>query len=224
MLFVGNSYTSVNDLPAAVRALGAATPGGGVEVESITKGGARLSDHWATPVTRARIAEGAFDAVVLQGQSVEPVLEFESFDAFARLFSDAMKEADVAGVWFATWARREGDPIYAALGLGDPVSMARTLDQRYRMVADDDGDVVARVGAAWELARLELPEVALHVADGSHPTGAGTLLAACVMLQALTGRTPHLPEPPPLGVDQATAEALCALAPRGALSRRHGLL
>jgi homocysteine S-methyltransferase len=46
------------------------------------------------------------------------------------------------------------------------------------------------VGPAWERARAEHPEVELHDADGSHPSPAGTYLAACTFLGALLGKSP----------------------------------
>jgi len=214
VLFVGNSYTYFNDLPAVVRALGEATPGGAVEVESVTVAGAALSDHWMTTGARARIETGAFDAVVLQGQSLEPMVNGKSFAGFAALLSGAVSASGADGVWYATWARRAGDPSYVDFGLGTPESMTSTIERAYAAAAAVDDDVVARVGAAWQIARAELPEIELHDADGSHPTAAGTLLSACVIAQALTGRVPRVPEPAPLGLAAETAAALCAIAPR----------
>ncbi|MCC6995542.1 MAG: hypothetical protein IT370_13110 [Deltaproteobacteria bacterium] len=207
VLFVGNSYTYVNDLPAVVRALGAATPGGGVEVDSVTVGGATLADHWNSTGARERIASGGFDAVVLQGQSMEPVSSAASFDQHAALFAGALRDAGARGVWYATWARRDVE--------AEPGALTRALELRYRMAAAHNGDVVARVGAAWQIALLELPGVELYDPDRSHPSPAGSLLAGCVILQALTGKTPRLPDPPPLGVPAGVAARLCAIAEAG---------
>src|SRR5439155_809015 len=142
-LFIGNSYTYQNDLPTLVRALGEATPGGALAVEMLAQGGATLGTHWLTPGTRERIAQGGFDFVVLQGQSVEPVLEPESFDSYARLFAAAVDDAGAQGVWFATWARHDGHADYAALGLGDPAWMTYAIEERYRLAAQLYDDAVA---------------------------------------------------------------------------------
>ncbi len=200
VLFVGNSYTYVNDLPAVIRALGAATPGGGVEVDSVTVGGATLAQHWTSTGARERIASGGFDAVVIQGQSLEPVSSAASFDQHAALFAGALRDAGARGVWYATWARRDVE--------AEPQALTEALELRYRMAAAHNGDVVARVGASWQIALLELPGVELYDPDRSHPSPAGTLLAGCVILQALTGKTPQLPTPPPLGVPAGVAAKL----------------
>ncbi len=110
-LFVGNSYTFVNDLPAVVHALGAATPGGAVDVDSVTEGGATLGTLWDAGVARGRIASGRFDRVVLQGNSLETVGRADFFYDPARRFADAVRDAGARTVWYATWARRADDAL-----------------------------------------------------------------------------------------------------------------
>lgn len=213
VLFIGNSYTQVNDLPSVVRELAAATPGPALEIETVAVGGARLVDHWMSTGARERVEAGGFDVVVLQAQSVEPFVDPESFHGYADLFSGALRTAGSRGVWFSTWARRAGDPFYDDTGY-DPASMTEALEYRYRLAAAVNGGRVARAGAAWQLSLAELSELTLHDADGSHPSKLGTLLAACVILQAITGAAPRSPDPAPLGVAYADAGALCALATR----------
>ena len=204
VLFVGNSYTYFNDLPYWVAQIGEAssTP---LEVEMIAVGGATLYDHMTTTGARERIEMGGLDAVVLQGQSMEASVLTFTLEAFPEVL------ADTNNIWFATWARH-GD-FFADPDLG-PASMNATNERGYQAAADLAGGVVARVGAAWELARMELPEVRLHQDDLSHPRPEGSLIAACVIHQTLTGRTPILPEPTPYGLERDLAEQLCALASR----------
>jgi hypothetical protein len=213
VLFVGNSYTQVNDLPSVVGQLAAATPGPRLEIETVAVGGARLVTHWTTTGARERIESGDFDVIVMQAQSVEPFLDPKSFHFYGELFSGALEAAGARGVWFSTWARREGDAFYAESGY-TPASMTEALEYRYRIAAAVNGDRVARAGAAWQLSLAELSELTLHDPDGSHPSAHGTLLAACVILQAITGTTPRSPDPAPLGIALAEANALCDLAPR----------
>jgi hypothetical protein len=211
-LFIGNSYTYQNDLPALVRALGVATPGGALVTEMAAQGGATLGTHWLTPGTQERIADGGFDFVVLQGQSLEAVHDPDAFDHYARLLADAVDAAGAQGVWFATWARRDGHPDYATIG--DPAWMTYAIEERYRLAAALHDDVVALVGAAFRLARAELASIVLYDGDGSHPSTAGSLLAACTIFRAMTGLAPRLPTPAPLGISNDDARALCTLAAR----------
>lgn len=91
VLFVGNSYTSVNDLPAMLSQM-AQTSGEppSIEVDSVILGGATLADHWYGRIAPKRIREGAFDFVVLQGESLEAInngaLMGTAFDVFASRF------------------------------------------------------------------------------------------------------------------------------------------
>jgi hypothetical protein len=50
---------------------------------------------------------------------------------------------------------------------------------------------VAPVGYAWSTVRTEDPRMDLWQADGSHPSEAGTYLAACVFYAAIFGQSPE---------------------------------
>src|SRR3954451_3209442 len=72
VLFVGNSLTSTNDLPARTAALAAAA-GHPLRVSSVTLPGASLGDHWQDGRALAAIQDGHWDVVALQqGPSTRP--------------------------------------------------------------------------------------------------------------------------------------------------------
>lgn len=212
VLFIGNSYTYVNDLPGRVHALAASSGIGTVEVDSVVQGGATLE---AMTMTNApdRIAEGGWTHVVLQGQSVEPLLSPASFEAGAKALSDDAKSAGAAIVFYETWARQAGDAIYAEpFSGGTPEAMQAGLRAEYQKVADINGGAVAPAGDAWEQALAKHPSINLFAADGSHPSVAGTYLVACVFHAKLTGHSPvGIPDPPP-EVSPEDAAALQAVA------------
>lgn len=183
VLFVGNSYTSANDLPAIVRALGAAAkPKVEFEIEAVTPGGFTLEAHLAAEgkeSPRARIAAGAFDHVVLQEQSQRPILEPDKMLAAARVFAKELAAAKSGAVWYATWAR-----------LAKPETQA-DLDKAYAACLDATGGRLAPVGAAWQRVLTQKDEkdrVVLHTADGSHPNAAGSYLAGLVIYGTITGK------------------------------------
>jgi hypothetical protein len=211
VLFVGNSYTRFNDLPRVVHDLAATVDGAPtLEVESVLVDGATLHDHWTTTGARERIHDGAFDVVVIQGQSTEPLRDDSDFGVYVDLLAEEAQAAGSRVVWFVTWARRAGHPDYERLGLGTPEWMTSALDRGYaRWIG-----VRAHVGLAFQIAITELPDVELYDVDGSHPSAAGSLLAGCVLAEMVAGEPPHVPSPAPNDVPQGTAEALCAIAPR----------
>lgn len=49
---------------------------------------------------------------------------------------------------------------------------------------------VAPVGLAWEHALTRRPQLDLWAGDGTHPSRAGSYLAACVFYSVLTRRSP----------------------------------
>src|SRR5258706_13087638 len=74
VLFVGNSLTSVNDLPAMFKKFAAESSLHiNVDVRSITPGGAFLYDQWkhGQPLTMLREQHPNF--LILKGQSTEPL-------------------------------------------------------------------------------------------------------------------------------------------------------
>jgi hypothetical protein len=216
VLFVGNSYTRFNDLPQVVAALGAEL-GVPMQIDTFLRDGASFWEHWNETGAVARLEAGGYDVAVLQGQSLEPMgTGIFAFDQAAEGLGDLVDAQGARAVWFATWPRRAGHEYYQTeFGIHTPAEMNDVLERAYRDAAHrcDEG-FTARVGAAFLLASAELPEVELYANDGSHPSPAGSLLAACVVTQGITGLAPRVPEPSPLGLDGGTARALCALAPR----------
>ena len=207
VLFVGNSYIYVNKLPSVVAELDAATPGVTLEIDSVVKGGATLLDQWTTTGAREAIESGSFDTVVLQGQSVEPITQPAVFQEYAALLGQAVRDAGGHPVWYATWARRAGDPFYTSGLVATPEEMTAALDAGY-VQASGAIEPVAHAGRAWQEALTASPDLVLHDADGSHPSPAGTLLTAFVMFRAITGMNPEIPDPPPLEVSPELAAGL----------------
>ncbi len=203
VLFVGNSYTYVNDLPAVVTSIARASRGPAITVDSVTVGGATMRNHWETNTAPTRIMEGGWDAVVLQGQSVEPALNYNDFRTYATRFGMLATTYRARPVYYATWPRRAGDALYAeSWSGGTPALFNDRLDLAYTRVSMAVSGTVAHVGNAWMAALRDHASINLYDADGSHPSVAGTWLAACVIYRALTGSAP-----PPSADDAAVGIA-----------------
>jgi len=72
VLFVGNSLTETNDLPAVVARI-ARSHGRRLEYRTVAFGGYALEDHWAQGDARAALANGNWDVIVMQqGPSALP--------------------------------------------------------------------------------------------------------------------------------------------------------
>ncbi len=218
VLFIGNSYTYYNDLPAMIATLG--SPGAGtptrphLEVDSVTEGGATVQRHWEA-MRQDRVRVGPWSAAVLQGQSVEPIAAFTGFNTYVGRFAGVIAEGGARAVLFATWARRSGDAVYAqSWSGGDFAAMSARLDGAYRRSAMNHGAEVAAVGARWAEALGERPSLGLYDADGSHPSLAGSYLAACVLYRTLTGVAVSDAAPVPAGLSPSDAATLRTVAAR----------
>jgi len=189
VLFVGNSYTAANGLSALVEDLAAAAAlEPAIATGEVTMGGATLEDHLTSTDAMAEIASGAWDTVVLQGQSQEPLIQLDVFLAAAADLAEAVFTSGGEPVFFETWAREEGHSDYDEPWTGgSPAAMQAALRDAYQQAADDSGGVYGPVGDAFEATIADHPEIGLYATDGSHPSMAGSYLAACVFVCLLSG-------------------------------------
>jgi hypothetical protein len=189
VLFIGNSYTSTNDLPSVFAKL-AASAGHRVKAEMVAPGGASLADHAASPRTAAALASARWDYVVLQEQSAIPASasarQSQMYPA-ARLLIGRAQRAGATPVLFLTWAHRDGWPEARLASYG---AMQSAIDGAYAALAREQNVAVAPAGDAWAALADDLGAPALWQTDGSHPTSAGTYLAACVFYATIFQTSP----------------------------------
>jgi hypothetical protein len=212
VLFVGNSYTFSNDLPGMVREL-AADGGSDLDIEVRAPGGWWWRDHAASSDTVDLIAEGDFDYVVLQEQSMVTALRDmarrESRPAAVELALAATRSG-ARVVMFMTWGHRDGS---SEVGHSDYSSMQVAIANTYADIGAAVAGEVAPVGMAWWISRSERPDITLYQADGSHPSREGTYLAAAVITATLLDLDPAEFEDP-LGLDEGKAKDLLGFAAR----------
>jgi hypothetical protein len=172
ILFIGNSFTQRNDLPGLIAELAEAC-GIQVQHELVTAGGASLRMHWNAGRALKLIEGGKFEYVVLQEQSTLPVKNATRMGENVQLFDAAIKQAGAKSVLYMTWARQHAPETQQA------------ITDAYRSIGKETGAVVVPVGLAWELFRKKHDQPSLYDRDQSHPTLAGSYLAACVFLATL---------------------------------------
>lgn len=188
VLFIGNSYTGVNDLPEMTRQL-ALSMGETLTVASSTPGGYTFQQHTTNATTQNLIDQGAWDFVVLQEQSQLPSFPPSQVASeclpYAQALVDTIRAHSPCAepVFYMTWGRENGDAQNCASW--PPVctyeGMQQQLRQSYLQMAEDNSAACAPAGMAWKRVRTEFPAINLYSSDGSHPTVAGTYLVACTM-------------------------------------------
>ncbi|HVE87092.1 MAG TPA: DUF4886 domain-containing protein [Myxococcales bacterium] len=212
-LFVGNSYTEVNDMPGMLAQLAAATGARRLEQVQDCPGGFTIKQHWDSGVDVAQLRGSHFDWMVLQDQSQEPALALSTLETDLYPYVTQLDaEARAHGtrtMLFLTWGRQKGDLENFPGDTYD--AMQDRLISGYETIAARLHLPVAPVGIAWRNALRQKPSLALWQADGSHPTVAGTYLGACVFHVMLFQKSP-VGASFTAGLDAADARALQQIA------------
>jgi hypothetical protein len=195
MLFVGNSFTQRNNLPGLLAELAAARELS-VKHELISAGGASLRTHWNAGRAAEAIATGGYDYVVLQEQSTLPVKNALRMAENVRLFDEAIKRAGSRTVLYMTWARQHA-----------PQSQ-QVIADAYLNIGQELEAIVVPVGLVWQSFLEKHNHPLLYDRDQSHPTLAGSYLAACVFLAVLLEANPVGIDSGPKGLDQQAMAVL----------------
>jgi hypothetical protein len=176
VLFLGNSLTDGNDVPALVQAM-AQLQGVELEYTASTPGGYAIEDHWLDG-HQALLASGNYDVLILQqGPSTQP-------ESQAHLRQ-----------WTITWAaeaRRFGTrpALYMIWPVRTQANGFALVSQSYRNAALAADAVVFPAGEAWQAALRADPSVQLYSSDDLHALPAGSFLAAMVIARGLVSLDP----------------------------------
>lgn len=187
ILFVGNSLTYYNDLPAKFAVLYSLSRSGHrAEVEMLATAGASLRDRLDDGSLARALAQHDYDIVVLQDFGGWPLCSssIPACAPSAQSLKDSVALVRGTGArpfWFATWI---------ALPSGQ-----RSLSAADADIGREIGTDYADVGAAIQEAMPAIPD--LLQADG-HPASISTWLAAATLLKGMYPDA-NLPFAPPRG-------------------------
>ncbi|MBL7744248.1 MAG: hypothetical protein JNN00_12295 [Chitinophagaceae bacterium] len=172
ILFVGNSLTYVNDLPALIAEL-ARQDKTIVIYNSFLFPDYSLEDHWKEGKVQAEIEKGSYDFVVAQqGPSALPgsqVLLPDYTNKFAELCNKNNSKLALYMVW---------------------PSRARSFDldnviKAYTNAAEKSSSLLCRAGLAWKYAWQADSTLPLYTSDNFHPSVTGSVLAALTIYGVL---------------------------------------
>jgi hypothetical protein len=173
VLFIGNSLTYANDLPAIVQALAETTGKNRLAYKMVAFPDYSLEDHWNQGDARRAIAEQKWDFVVLQqGPSALPESRTLLVE-YARRFAEEIKTGGARTALYQVW------PAQSRLKDFDGVR------DSYRLAAEKVNGIFIPAGEAWRAAWRRKPELALYSPDGFHPSLIGSYLAAVAIYQQL---------------------------------------
>lgn len=194
VLFLGNSYTSVNNLPQLVQSL-SGSAGKTLIIDSNMPGGATVSAHLNDATTISKIAQGNWDYVVIQEQSQVPTIDYYRYNDMYPALIDLKGVVEQFNpcarlITYMTWGRRFGgqqcDPsnVYCSPVFVDFNHMQDSLTSAYMEISDFLGVQCAPVGVTWQNI-LNDTTLVLHSTDNSHPNIDGSYVAALTLFSAI---------------------------------------
>ncbi len=197
ILWLGNSYTTVNNLPQLFHDL-ALSAGDTVIFDSYAPGGYTLHQHATDASGIQKIYSQQWDYVVIQAQSQEPSFPPQQVASetypYARTLDSLIHENDscTETVFYMTWGKKYGDQqncgSYPVICTFDGVQ--DRLRASYLDMANHNDAIVAPAGMAWYASWHTDTLVNLWSSDNSHPSLAGSYLTACVFYGTLFQKSP----------------------------------
>jgi hypothetical protein len=179
MLFIGNSLTYENDLPAMVAGLSrAAGDDPPLETEMVALPAYSLEDHLAEGTAVRAIARGNWDVVALsQGPSTLPESR-ENLIQYTKIFAEKIRAVSARPALYGVWPEQER--LYAL-----PWGIAS-----YSAAAEEVDGLLFPAGLAWQTAWKIDPAFPLYGPDRFHPSKLGTYLAALVVYAEVRDKSP----------------------------------
>lgn len=192
VLLIGNSYLYYGDsLHNTLRRMVAADQPDldkKLQYKSATIGGASLDHHnidWLTAPGKIGVKQ-PFQLVILQGHS-GAALSSKQSDIHLKASHDAAKLIKSRGGQVALYMPHA---YVAPHKQANPENVGKNRDFYVRL-GNELGAMVLPVGLAFEEAYRRHPGIKLHKSyDGSHPSRAGTYLAAATCYAAIYGKSP----------------------------------
>ena len=208
VLFIGNSYTYFNDMPTLFAQL-ANCNGKNITVSSVTRGGRKLIDYTDStdPTTQkldALLEEAQFDVCFLQEQSVLPITDYDRFLQGLECVLHKLQSHPCQKILYATWSRKDGHSLLTEKNWSCS-DMTDSLSKAYGDAARLHDARVSPAGLVFRQVALAHPEIELYDPDGSHPSYAGSCLAALTHYFTLFGTLPKRTDSLALSSDTLSA-------------------
>ena len=194
VLFIGNSYTSVNNLPLLVKNL-STSAGKTLNIDSNIPGGYLMSSHLNDATTLSKISQGNWDYVILQEQSQIPTIDYYRYNDMYPAMTDLKSVIEQYNpcakiITYMTWGRRFGgqqcDPsgTYCSPVFANFNHMQDSLTSAYLEISELLNIQCAPVGVTWQNI-LNDTTLVLHSGDNSHPNIDGSYVAALSIFSSI---------------------------------------
>ena len=217
VLCIGNSFTYYHGCPMMLKEL-AWNEGHYLDMSASLKGGRTMAQHQTLAMTKDLINEGGFEYVFLQDQSMAAAKVGKDKKEHAQLVKDMAvvaeqvraKSPGCKAVVECTWAYKgknnggfESFDAFYVYGKKGAKIMAKAVRKAK----------VSPISTAFEIARVERPDINLYHTDNHHQSMAGSYLKSCVNYLILFGK-PFGDNPADCLIDKDVAAYLRSVAER----------
>ena len=178
LLFIGNSLTGFNDMPAMVTALAESarvSPSPSADVDWLPD--YALIDHWSAGQAQRLISAAHYDIVFLQQGPSSVELNRDSLRIAAKLFAPVIHAAGGVPALLSVWPTSDRQ-----------VDFDRATES-YRLAAEDVGGFHAPAGETWRAAWRRDSSLQFYSSDGLHPSPLGSYAAALTIVGIIYDRS-----------------------------------
>jgi len=175
LLFLGNSLTYFNEMPAMTREL-ASREKRPLYVEAVTRSGVTLEQLWNDTDALTRLWLRHWDYVVVQGGAgaAGPTFHADVFDRYLARFAAEIRKSGATPLFYLVWRERS----QKALETASVMAAARE-----RMQVIPAGVAMRNLLESGRFERLDY--------GGSHPDARGAYLVACAVYSTVYGKPAH---------------------------------
>jgi len=177
ILFVGNSLTYANDLPAMVKALADSAGLSGVQTAQVAKPDYALEDHWNDGQARRVIEAGGWHWVVMQQGPSAVLANRANLRQWVGTFSTLIRAKGGEPALYQIWPQLVNFSDFDASA------------ESYRLAALDVSGLLLAAGNAWRAAWARNAATPLYASDGLHPSLQGSYLAALTIFGGIFHRS-----------------------------------
>ena len=189
VLFIGNSYTHMNEMPEMVQKLADAA-GLNAYIDKSAQSGASFKIHSERKEMYEAIQSRKWDYIILQGYSRElthseahidkaTIPYLDKIVAFIRKHNPATRV-----LFYMTWGYESGFSERGEINTFE--KMTDTIQDRYMYLSSVYDFPVSPVGCIWKHVK-ETTSIDLYADDRAHPSRKGSFLIANAFFEAIFG-------------------------------------
>lgn len=193
ILFIGNSYTHMNEMPKSFEKI-ALVSGKKVNVTRNTHSGFSFAQHSERKDMYEAIKKEKWDFVILQGYSREFIHDYNHIDSetvpfLTKILDSIYTNSPLTNVLlYQTWGYDKGYNEKEETNTYE--KMAMRIRDGYNYVSDRYNLPIVPVGMTWREAKSKLKNIDLYAKDRAHPSKYGSYLIANTFYQAIFNDKP----------------------------------